>query len=97
MYYYAGSGSVIMKGVIRVLPFRTNTGPISFTIDGENKTFHFQLGVVWSFPPTIIFFFSERRSDFHLPKPQDNVCKCLNSSIQHWEGERWRDVEADDY
>lgn len=38
MYYYAGSGSVRMKGVVRVLSFRTQSGPIRLKIDGETNS-----------------------------------------------------------
>lgn len=42
VYYYAGSGSVLMKGVIKVLPaFRTQAGLIRIKIDGMTSMFHF--------------------------------------------------------
>jgi len=41
VFYYAGSGSVPMKGVIEVLPLRTQRGPISLKIDGEAQIVHF--------------------------------------------------------
>lgn len=41
MFYYAGSGLVPMKGVIKVLSFRTQSGPISLKIDGEAQFVYF--------------------------------------------------------
>jgi len=41
VFYYAGSGSVRMKGVIKVLSFTTQSGPISLKIDGEAQIVHF--------------------------------------------------------
>ena len=38
VYFYAGSGSVTMKGIVKVLSFRTQSGPIKFVLDGKKNS-----------------------------------------------------------